>query len=171
MSSISPIVINGWSILAHPLFLDQVEEFIQQVELLKQKNPQTYQKKNATKRLAAITRLAFEIIPQDPTRDEYRQGTTLGKEYKHWFRAKFFQQYRLFFRYHLASKIIVYAWVNDDGSKRAYESKTDAYRTFRAMLENDHPPDDWNTLLAEAHSELSRLAEIQNSQFKDSSKE
>jgi toxin YhaV len=48
----------------------------------------------------------------------------------HWFRAKFFQQYRLFFRYHRESRIIIYAWVNDEESKRAYESASDAYRTF-----------------------------------------
>jgi hydrogenase maturation protease len=55
-------------------------------------------KKNATKGLAAIAKLAFEVIPGDPTRNDYRQGTTLGDNYKHWFRAKFFQQYRLLFR-------------------------------------------------------------------------
>ncbi|WP_338052569.1 type II toxin-antitoxin system YhaV family toxin [Rhodocyclus purpureus] len=57
---------------------------------------------------------------------------------------------RLFFRYHAPSKVIVFAWVNDDASKRAYESSDDAYRVFRKMLESGHPPDDWNELLAEA---------------------
>ena len=120
-----PSVINGWRIFAHPLFISQLEELTNKVERLRQKYPQDYQKKNATKRLAAINKLAFEIIPQDPTRKEYRQGNTLGTEYKHWFRAKFFQQYRLFFRYHQEQKVIVYVWVNDTKSKRAYESKTD----------------------------------------------
>ena len=32
------------------------------------------------------------------------------------------------------SDIIVYAWVNDEKSKRAYDSKTDAYRIFKRML-------------------------------------
>ncbi|TAK78039.1 MAG: hypothetical protein EPO11_01830 [Gammaproteobacteria bacterium] len=73
-----------------------------------------YKQKNSTKRLAAITKLIFEKIPQNPTLLEYRQGITLGDDNKHWFRAKFFQQYRLFFRFHLESKIIVYAWVNDE---------------------------------------------------------
>ena len=50
---------------------------------------------------------------------------TLGDAYRHWFRAKFFQQYRLFFRYHAASRIIVYAWVNDEDTRRAYESADD----------------------------------------------
>jgi toxin YhaV len=116
---LSSLIINGWSIFAHPLFLDQLEELIQQVERLRLKYPETYQKKNATKRLAAIIKLAFDVIPQDPSHSDYRQGNTLGEDYKHWFRAKFFQQYRLFFRYHQERKIIVFVWVND---KEAIES-------------------------------------------------
>ncbi len=144
------LIINDWRIYAHPLFVSQLEELTNKVESLRQKYPQDYKKKNATKRLAAINKLAFEIIPQDPTRKEYRQGNTLGTEYKHWFRAKFFQQYRLFFRYHQQQKIIVYAWVNDEKSKRAYDSKTDAYRIFKRMLETGNPPDDWKMLIKQA---------------------
>jgi toxin YhaV len=148
----TPLVVHGWAVFAHPLFLDQVELLIRQVEALKQKDPAGYVKKNAAKRLSAIAKLAFEVIPQDPTRAEYRQGSTLGEDHKHWFRAKFFQQYRLFFRYHQPSKIIVLAWVDDDATKRAYESSDDAYRIFKRMLENGHPPDDWDQLLNEARS-------------------
>ncbi|QIM48069.1 type II toxin-antitoxin system YhaV family toxin [Pusillimonas sp. DMV24BSW_D] len=152
-----PLVIHGWTIFAHPLFLAQVEALAQQVETLKQKDPVAFIKKNATKRLAAITRLAFDIIPQDPTRPEYRQGNTLGDDHKHWFRAKFFQQYRLFFRYHAAGKVLVFVWVNDENTKRAYESGDDAYRVFRKMLESGRPPDNWDQLLAEARDEMRRL--------------
>jgi len=153
----APLVIHGWTVFAHPLFLEQLEALAQQVEALKQKDPVGYVKKNASKRLAAITKLAFDGIPQDPTRPEYRQGNTLGEDHKHWFRGKFFQQYRLFFRYHAPSKVIVFAWVNDDDTKRAYESSDDAYRVFRKMLESGRPPDDWHQLLAEAHAEGQRL--------------
>lgn len=165
MSEDQPLVINGWNIFAHSLFLNQVEDLLMQVEYLRQKYPEDYQKKNATKRLAAIAKLAFDIIPQDPTRSEYRQGTTLGNEYKHWFRAKFFQQYRLFFRYHQESKIIVFAWVNDENSKRAYDSNTDAYRVFRKMLESGHPPDDWNDLLKEAKDASDRWEKAANTEI------
>jgi len=158
-SAPTPLVINGWTIFAHPLFLDPLEPLIAQVEALRQKDPAGYAKKNATKRLAAIAKLAFEVIPQDPGRPEYRQGATLGDDRKHWFRAKFFQQYRLFFRYHQDSKIIVYAWVNDEDSKRAYDSDADAYRVFRRMLESGHPPDDWQSLLAEAKRAGARLTQ------------
>ncbi len=159
-SSPTLLVIHGWTVFAHPLFLAQLEALAGQVEVLKLKDPVGYGKKNASKRLAAITKLAFDIIPQDPTRPEYRQGNTLGDEHKHWFRAKFFQQYRLFFRYHAASKLIVFAWVNDEDTKRAYESNDDAYRVFRRMLESGHPPGDWDKLLAEAQAEERRLQHV-----------
>lgn len=103
-----------------------VPETVRRALKLRKKDPEGYSKKNASKRLAAIVNLAFNIIPRDPSRPEYRQGGTLGEDRKHWFRAKFFQQYRLFFRYHAAAKIIVLAWVNDENTKRAYESSEDA---------------------------------------------
>lgn len=162
MSSGEPAtwVANGWTVFAHPLFLAQIEALIRQVDSLRQKDPAGYTKKNASKRLAAISKLAFEVIPQDPARPEYRQGNTLGEDHRHWFRAKFFQQYRLFFRYHAPSKMIVFAWVNDEATKRAYERGDDAYRVFQKMLETGHPPNDWNQLLVEARAEGDRLQRI-----------
>ncbi len=162
MSRTTPasLVVNGWTIFAHPLFLDQLEQLSQQVEAFRQKDGVNFVKKNATKRLAAIAKLAFEVIPQDPARAEYRQGSTLGEDHKHWFRAKFFQQYRLFFRYHAKSKVIVFAWVNDEDTKRAYESGDDAYRVFRKMLESGHPPDDWEQLLTQATESSNRLQKV-----------
>lgn len=141
-----PVIVNGWTLFAHPLFVEQYESLTYKVEKLKAKDPTGFTKKNATKRLAAIHKLAIEVIPQDPTKPEYRQGTTLGDNNKHWFRAKFFQQYRLFFRYHQGSKIIVYAWANDEKTLRSYESKNDAYKVFSKMLASGNPPDDWDAL-------------------------
>lgn len=160
MSVAHPLVINGWCIYAHPLFLEQLEELIEKVEELRRKKPKDYKRKNATKRLAAIIKLAFDVIPQDPSRSEYRQGSTLRDEHKHWFRAKFYQQYRLFFRYHQDSKIIIYAWVNDTNSKRSYDSSTDAYKVFRKMLDRGYPPDDWDQLVEEAKAEQVRLQKV-----------
>lgn len=154
------LTFNGWTIFAHPLFLAQLDALIRQVDGLKQKDPAGFRKKNSAKRLAAITKLAFEVIPQDPTRVEYRQGSTLGEGHRHWFRAKFFQQYRLSFRYHAQSKVIVYAWVNDENTKRAYESSNDAYRIFAKMLEGGNPPNDWDELLIEASTEDSVLHQL-----------
>jgi len=157
---IEPAVqINGWSIYAHPLFLNQLEALLRQVEKAKKKDPGGYKKKRAAKLLAALLKVAFEDIPGDPTREAYRQGATLGDDYKHWFRAKFLQQFRLFFRYRQSetAKIIVLAWVNDDTTLRAYGSATDAYAVFRRMLRQGNPPDDWNALLATAKADTANL--------------
>lgn len=159
----APLVVNGWSLFAHPLFLDQVERLISKVVALKARNPKTYTQKNSTKRLAAIARLALEVIPEDPARPQYRQGETLGADRRHWFRAKFYQQYRLFFRFHAAQRIIVYAWVNDEDSKRAYESGDDAYHVFRKMLDAGHPPEDWDTLVKQARAGSKRMARLKSS--------
>ena len=152
MSAPNPttLVTHGWTVFAHPLFISQIDALVEPVNIFKQKEQVEYVKKNARKRLAAIIMLAFDVIPQDPTRPEYRQGNTLGAEHKYWFRAKFFKQYRLFFRYHAPSKVIVLVWVNDEATKRAFKINEDAYRVFRKMLESGHPPDDWDQLLAQA---------------------
>jgi toxin YhaV len=146
----APWVVNGWSIFPHPVFTTQLTELLEKVEELQRKDPEGYVKKNATKRLAAINKLAFEVIPANPAASEFRQGNALGAEYTHWFRAKFFNQYRLFFRYDVQSKIIIFGWVNDEATKRAYGSKTDAYRVVQTMLNRGSPPDDWEELLKEA---------------------
>lgn len=142
----TPLTINGWTIYAHPLFLEQVDALTERVQRLEAKDPAGYRSRPATKRLAAIVKLALKDIPQDPQGGQYRQDNTLGPAHSHWCRAKFYQQYRLFFRYDLAHKIIVYAWVNDVSTRRAYGSKHDAYATFHKMLRNGHPPDSWDAL-------------------------
>lgn len=143
------ITVNGWTLYAHPLFLEQLEKLTKAVEKAKKKNPKVYQKSANAKLLAAIRKLAFEDIPADPARPEYRQGGTLGAKRKHWFRAKFASgRFRLFFRYSSSAKIIVCAWVNDQNTLRTYGSKSDAYAVFKKMLDADNPPDDWDALMA-----------------------
>lgn len=68
------MIVNGWTLYAHPLFKAQVETLEQKVKALKAKDPSGYLKQNNTKRLAAINKLAYEIIPQDLTLPEYRQA-------------------------------------------------------------------------------------------------
>lgn len=152
------LTVNGWAILLHPLFLDQVAATVADVERAKAKDPSAYKTKNCSKRLAAILKLAFEDIPHDPAADIYQQGHTLGSNCTHWRRAKFFQQYRLYFRYDQASRVIIYAWVNDETTKRAYGSRTDAYKVFSGMLGRGKPPDGWATLKKECEAEEARRA-------------
>jgi toxin YhaV len=145
------IAVDGWTILAHPLLLDQLERLTAAVEAEKGRNPEAWAGTANAKVLVAVRTLIFETVPQDPARSEYRQGDTLGATRKHWFRAKFGNgRFRLFFRFHSRSKVIVFAWVNDDETLRTYGSKTDAYRVFKGMLDAGDPPDDWAALLKAA---------------------
>jgi toxin YhaV len=107
-------------------------------------------KTRAGKKFIALNKQVRESIPSDPSNPEYRLGDSLGSSYTHWFRAKFLQQYRIFFRYSTRSHAIVYAWVNNDDTLRAYGSKTDAYLVFRKMLESGKVPNSWDELMAES---------------------
>jgi toxin YhaV len=153
------LTVNGWTVLLHPLFLDQIAAIIEDIRRARQKDAANFRTKNCAKRLGAILKLAFEDIPQNPASPAYRQGSTLGADYTHWLRAKFFQQYRLFFRYDMKSKVIIYAWVNDENTKRAYDSKTDAYAVFRDMLLGKNPPSDWAALRKACETEAARRTE------------
>src|SRR3546814_18606651 len=101
------MTVNGWTLYAHPLFLDQLEDLLQAVEKARLKDPAGYTRKNATKRLAAVAKLAFEVIPQDPERPDYRQGDTLREDRKHWMRATLFHQYSLFLSFRKSELIHV----------------------------------------------------------------
>jgi toxin YhaV len=163
----APPVVNGWRLYAHSLFLDQLEALVDEVERARRRDSEHYVRSSAAKRLAAITKLAFDVIPQDPTRAVYRQGDTFGGECKHWFRAAFFQQFRLFFRHSSYDQTIIYVWVNDERSRRAYGSKTDAYTVFRRMLAAGNPPDSWDHLLGHATRNTRRLKRAAPSDDRD----
>jgi toxin YhaV len=52
----------------------------------------------------------------------------------------------LFFRYDSRTKVIVYAWVNDEKTLRSAGGKNDPYTIFQKMLSRGNPPDDWDKL-------------------------
>lgn len=142
------VVVNGWTLYTHSLLLAQLEKLTTAVEKARAKDPEGWTGTANAKVLSAVRSLMFETIPSDPTWPEYRQGGTLGATRKHWFRAKFGNgRFRLFFRYDSRSKVIIFAWVNDETTLRAYGSKTDAYAVFKGMLDKGDPPDDWAALL------------------------
>lgn len=135
--------INEWALINHPLFEAQLQKLEAEVE---KKGKQSF----AGKLLRSIEKITNEVVPNDPSSKVFRQGLTLGPENKHWRRVVFHQQYRLFFRYDSRMKVIIYVWINDEDTKRAYESKTDAYRVFQKMLESGYPPGDFAELLKQS---------------------
>ena len=145
---------HGWSLHGHPLFLDQVERLLTAVERAKRVDPQGWQGKADTRLLAAIRALILDRIPRDPLAPEFRQGNTLGRQHRHWFRAKLAgNRFRLFFRADSQARVIVYAWVNDRDTLRKAGASSDPYAVFAAMLIGGNPPDDWLALLAAAQAD------------------
>lgn len=156
------VTVSGWTILAHPLLLDQLEKLTSAVEAAKAKDPDHYQSSANAKVLAAVNEFVFRKVPADPTATVYRQGSTLGGDRKHWFRAKFGNgRFRLFFRYSSTARVVIFAWVNDETTLRTYGAKTDAYKVFMSMLDAGNPPDDWDSLYAasSAKAAVERLGE------------
>jgi toxin YhaV len=144
------LTLHGWSVLAHPMFLDQMTRLALAAAEEMRDSKRSTPGPN-TKLLAHLKDLAFDAIPRDPANKAFRQGKTLGPNRKHWFRGKTGNgRYRLFFRFHSPSRVIVLAWVNDSQSLRSYGSATDAYAVFGYMLDEGNPPDSWNDLVRAA---------------------
>ena len=138
----------GWRLLFYTEFSRQRSKLQEAAERARRKNPQGFESNANVKLLRAVDRAMSEVIPQDPSRAEYRQGNTLGRGYRHWRRAKIGRRFRVFFRYDAKAKVIVYAWMNDERTLRSSGSKTDPYTVFARMLAQGNPPDDWASLIA-----------------------
>ncbi|MGD0295450.1 MAG: type II toxin-antitoxin system YhaV family toxin [Terracidiphilus sp.] len=144
------MIVNGWRLYVSQRFNEQLQLLEDQVEVFAAKDPIGCTERPVVKLLAAIQRLIFEVIPRDPNAPEFRQGKTLGAAHRHWFRAKFHQRYRLFYRFSSKEKVIVYAWMSDERTLRKSGSKTDPYHVFRGLLEAGDPPSTMEQLLARA---------------------
>lgn len=138
---------NGWVLLFDSHFEAQYQKLTEKVERARHRLGADVTHSNHFKRLVAVRKLVFEVIPMDPADRDFSLGNTLPPQYKTWRRAKFLQQYRLFFRFDSSSKVIIYSWFNDEESLPAYEKKADAYKAFEKMLERGKPPTNWSELL------------------------
>src|SRR3990172_1163697 len=141
---------QGWTLLFHACLIDQLNRLKAACDRAKAADPEGWASNANVKLYSALAQLMFHAVPSDPSRDEYRQGNTMGPEFRHWRRAKIGRRFRLFFRYDSSTKVIVYAWVNDEHALRTAGSKNDPYTVFRNMLNRNNPPDDWDTLLRES---------------------
>src|ERR1035441_7198337 len=144
------MIAHGWKLYVHHRFERQYRLLVESVGVLAAKDPIGYQQQPLAKYLSIIQRLIFEIIPRNPNAPEFRQGNTLGVKNRQWFRAKFHQRFRLFFRFSSKEQVIVYAWMNDERTLRKAGAKTDPYRVFREMLPAGDPPPTMEALLARA---------------------
>ena len=139
---------HGWNLLFHDCLIEQLQKLEAAASRAKAQDPAGFESNANVKLFDALATLILEVVPGDPNRDEYRQGNTMGPAFRHWRRAKIGRRFRLFFRFDSKTKIIIFAWVNDEHTLRSSGAKTDPYVVFQKMLKSGHPPDDWDSLLA-----------------------
>ena len=139
---------HGWSLQAHPLFLDQLERLLVAVEEAKRSDLDGWRGTADACLLAALSTLALDRVPRDPLAPEFRHTDTLGHAGGHWSRAKFGgNRFRLFFRADAPNRVILYAWVKDRDTPRNKDATSNPYSVFTRMLTGGNPPDDWPGLL------------------------
>lgn len=144
---------HGWRLYGHPLFLAQLQRLVNSVERAKRADPEGWPSKADARLLAALASLVLDRIPRDPLSPAFRQGNTLGRDHRHWFRAKFAgNRFRLFFRVDARARVIVYAWVSDRETLRKAGARSDPYAVLARMLAAGNPPGDWPALLAAAQA-------------------
>ncbi len=144
---------HGWTLLFHECLTEQLQKLHAAAERAKQQDPSGHESNANVRLFAALSKLIFDTVPSDPHREEYRQGNTMGSAFRHWRRAKIGRRFRLFFRFDSKSRIIIFAWVNDENTLRSSGSKSDPYAVFRRMLERGHPPDDWAALMSSSQAD------------------
>lgn len=144
---------DGWNLLFHECLVEQLRKLHAAAERAQKQDPKGFESNANVRLFAALSKLIFEAVPSDPNSEEYRQGNTMGAAYRHWRRAKIGRRFHLFFRFDSKTRIIIFAWVNDEHTLRASGSKSDPYIVFQRMLERGHPPDDWADLLSASHTD------------------
>lgn len=85
---------HGWTLLFHHQLIAQMMKLRAAVLRAQENDPEGFGV-NAAKLFRALVQLIQDVVPNDPSRDEYRQGNTMGPAYRHWRRAKLGRRYPL----------------------------------------------------------------------------
>ena len=144
---------HGWTLLFHDCLIEQLQKLDAAATRARTQDPKGSASNANVKLFNALSQLIFEAVPTDPNREEYRQGNTMGSAFRHWRRAKIGRRFRLFFRFDSTSRVIIFAWVNDENTLRSAGSKSDPYAVFQQMLTRGRPPDDWSALVKASKKE------------------
>ena len=137
----------GWHLVIHPGFAEPLLTLASAVDRQRREGRADFENSPKAKLLKRVLDVILVEIPTFPMASQYEQGNTLGADARGWRRAKFLGRFRLFFRFDTASKVIVYAWMNDENTLRKAGASSDPYAVFRKMLIDGNPPHDWSKLL------------------------
>ena len=146
---------HGWEIWFGELFDARWRALREQVKHLKATlDAKAFQAHPDAKLFAALVNIVHEAL-SDPAAPQFLLGNTLGAEHRGWRRVKgngLPERMRLFFKFSVARKVIVFAWLNDQRTLRKQGGSTDVYAVFQQMLKAGRPPDTLDDLLKKVSS-------------------
>jgi len=122
---------NGWTLLFHECVIAQLQKLNVAAAFARAQDPLDFESNANVKLFNALSQLIVDKVPSDPSLDEFRQGNTMGADFRHWRRAKIGRRFRLFFRFDSKSRIIIFAWINDEHTLRSSGSRSDPYVVFQ----------------------------------------
>lgn len=120
--------VDGWTLLFHECIVEQLSRLHSAALKAERQDPTGFEGNANVRLFRALSHLLLHAVPGDPSREEYRQGSTLGTAHRHWRRAKLGQRFRVFFRFDSRSRVVVYACVNDEAKLLTSGSPSDLSR-------------------------------------------
>ncbi len=129
-----PLVVNGWTLLYHPVFGDRYAALRDQARSLKRDlDDASWSRHPTTKLIAGVRNLMLEVIPRDPLAAEYH----LRGDLKDFYRASGLglpKRYRLFWVASRQARAVIYLYLNDGTTLRKEGARSDPYVQFQAMV-------------------------------------
>ena len=74
---------HGWTLLFHHHLIGQMMKLRTAVLRAQENDPEGFAANANVKFFRALVQLIQDVVPDDPARDEYRQGNTMGPAYRH----------------------------------------------------------------------------------------
>jgi toxin YhaV len=131
-----PLVVNGWTLLYHPVFGDRYRALRDEARRLRSDlAPEDYRRHSLVKLAASVRRLVLEIVPTNPDAPDFRLRGDLGA----FRRAKGYGlplRYRLFWIFSNRARVIIFLFLNDESTLRKEGAKTDPYEVFRELIDH-----------------------------------
>jgi toxin YhaV len=128
------LVVNGWTLLYHPIFGERYAALRDVARRLKRRLPPAeYVQHPMVKLAAAVHRLITETVPAGPDAPEYRLHGALAK----FRRAKGHglpPRYRLFWVFSRQASVIIFLYLNDDTTLRKAGGRKDPYALFQRLV-------------------------------------
>jgi len=149
---------HGWNLLFHDGLIEQLQKLQTAAQKAKAQDPQGFESNANVKLFNALAQLMLETVPSDPSRDEYRQGNTMGPAFRHWRRAKLGRRFRLFFRFDSKTRIIIFIAMKEAQTYFAERQARADLTEFDAVMARTRgePPREGDRILPAKNSSLRR---------------